>query len=147
RVTTFAIPALFLGVAAFLLNVVLARQVGTQRGIIAVLKAFGYSNAEVASHYRRFAIVIVAIGSVVGILAGSWLGRVYVNLYRDFFRFPSLEFALHPWHVALAVGVSLLAALAGSRRAVRNAATLAPAAAMRPEPPPTYRPTALERIG
>src|SRR5690606_27967993 len=52
RVTTFAIPALFLGVAAFLLNVVLARQVGTQRGIIAVLKAFGYSNAEVASHYR-----------------------------------------------------------------------------------------------
>ncbi len=147
RVTTFAIPALFLGVAAFLLNVVLARQVGTQRGIIAVLKAFGYSNAEVASHYRRFAIVIVAIGSVVGILAGSWLGRIYMNLYRDFFRFPSLEFALHPWHIALAVGVSLFAALAGSRRAVRNAATLAPAAAMRPEPPPTYRPTVLERLG
>ena len=147
RVTTIVIPVIFLAVAAFLLNVVLARLVGTQRGIVAVLKAFGYSNAEVASHFRRFAVIIVALGSLIGILAGWWLGRVFVNLYQDFFRLPNLEFALHPLHIALAVGVSLFAALAGSRRAVRNAAALAPAAAMRPEPPPSYHPTILERTG
>src|SRR5690606_5303988 len=62
-------------------------------------------------------------------------------------RFPSLEFRLEPWYVALAVGVSLLAAVGGSQRAVRKAASLPPAAAMRPESPPTYRPTLLERTG
>src|SRR5690606_19330195 len=127
--------------------VVLARLIGTQRGVVAVLKAFGYSDVQVARHYRGFAIVIVAIGSVIGILAGWWFGRVMVDLYKDFFRFPSLEFRLEPWYVALAVGVSLLAAVGGSQRAVRKAASLPPAAAMRPESPPTYRPTLLERTG
>lgn len=147
RITTVALPALFLGVAAFLLNVVLARLVGTQRGIVAVLKAFGYSDREVASHYRGFALVIVAIGSVAGVLLGSWFGRVLVDLYQDYFRYPALEYRVAPQYVALAVGVSVLAAVGGSRRAVRAAASLPPAAAMRPEPPPTYRPTLLERTG
>lgn len=50
RVQSFLLPAIFLGVAAFLLNVVLARIIGSQRPVIAVLKAFGYHGAEVARH-------------------------------------------------------------------------------------------------
>ncbi|MEE9543702.1 MAG: ABC transporter permease, partial [Thermodesulfobacteriota bacterium] len=37
-------PVIFLAVAAFLLNVVVGRMVGTQREQIALLKAFGYTN-------------------------------------------------------------------------------------------------------
>ena len=44
-------PAIFLGVAAFLLNVVLARTLHLQRGQIATLKAVGYTNAEIGLHY------------------------------------------------------------------------------------------------
>ena len=40
------IPTIFLAVAAFLLNVVLARQVATQREQIAALKALGYGNRD-----------------------------------------------------------------------------------------------------
>ena len=43
RASASLIPAIFLGVAAFLLNVVLSRLVGTQREQIAALKAFGYA--------------------------------------------------------------------------------------------------------
>ena len=39
-------PVIFLGVAAFLLNVVISRLVATQREQIAILKAFGYSNVR-----------------------------------------------------------------------------------------------------
>jgi putative ABC transport system permease protein len=39
------LPAIFLGVAAFLLNVVVSRLVATQREQIAALKALGYPNA------------------------------------------------------------------------------------------------------
>ena len=46
-------PIIFLGVAAFLLNVVVTRLVGTQREQIAALKAFGYSNPSVALHYLQ----------------------------------------------------------------------------------------------
>ena len=47
RVMTSVIPALFLGVAGFLLYVVLSRVVTLQRAEIALLKAFGYTDASV----------------------------------------------------------------------------------------------------
>ena len=53
RATGTVIPAFILAVAAFLLNVVLGRLVGTEREQIAVLKAFGYSSAEVARSVSR----------------------------------------------------------------------------------------------
>ena len=42
------LPAIFLGVAAFLLNVVISRLVATQREQIAALKALGYPNRAIA---------------------------------------------------------------------------------------------------
>ena len=53
-------PNIFLGVAAFLLNVVLSRLVSSQREQIAALKAFGYSNFTVGWHYLKFALVQVS---------------------------------------------------------------------------------------
>jgi putative ABC transport system permease protein len=65
----------------------------------------------------------------------------------EFYRFPYLEYVLNPRVVIIAVGVSAGAAIAGTLRAVRDAALLPPAEAMRPEPPETYRETLVERIG
>ena len=45
------IPVVFLGVAAFLINMVLGRLISLQRSEIAALKAVGYSNREVGLHY------------------------------------------------------------------------------------------------
>ena len=53
------IPSIFLAVAAFLLNVVLNRQVATQREQIAALKALGYGNGAIAAHYLLQVVVIV----------------------------------------------------------------------------------------
>ncbi len=51
------IPSIFLAVAAFLLNVVLNRQVATQREQIAALKALGYGNGAIAAHYLLQVVV------------------------------------------------------------------------------------------
>ncbi|HEX2672927.1 MAG TPA: FtsX-like permease family protein, partial [Polyangiaceae bacterium] len=45
------VPLIFLGVAAFLINLVLGRLISLQRPEIATLKAVGYSNREIARHY------------------------------------------------------------------------------------------------
>ena len=47
----------------------------------------------------------------------------------------------------MAVAVASAAAIAGTMAAVRRAVNLAPAEAMRPEPPANYRPTLIERTG
>ena len=142
-----AIPAMFLAVAAFLINLVLGRLIATQRTEIAVLKAFGYSNVEVGRHYLRFGMAAVLAGAVAGILVGVALGGAMVDVYNEFFDFPSLTYRLSGTLVAIAAGVSILAAAAGALGAVRRATRLPPAEAMRPEPPATFRAGIFERLG
>lgn len=91
RVLGTVLPSIFLGVAAFLLNVVISRLVATQREQIAALKALGYPNAAIAAHYLKMVLAIVAVGFVLGLALGSWLGTMLTQLYVDFFRFPTFE--------------------------------------------------------
>ncbi len=141
------IPSIFLAVAAFLLNVVLNRQVATQREQIAALKALGYGNGAIAAHYLMQVVVIGCIGIAIGIAVGYWWGGGVTALYAEFFHFPSYRFFMPPWVMLAAGAVTMLAAGGGALGAVRAAVTLAPAEAMRPPSPGRYGPTLLERAG
>jgi putative ABC transport system permease protein len=140
-------PVIFLGVAAFLLNVVLTRLIGSQRDQIAILKAFGYSNVQVGAHYTQLVLLIIALGLAIGIAAGLWLGQQMAEVYRAFFHFPFLEYTLRTRVIVLGALVAIVAGLAGTLAAVRRAVLLPPAEAMRPEPPPVFRATFIERAG
>lgn len=68
-------PVMFMGIAAFLLNVVIGRLVAMQREQIATLKAFGYSNLAVLLHYLKMVSLIVVLVSSVGPHWGcGWAG-------------------------------------------------------------------------
>lgn len=142
-----AVPAVFLAVAAFLLNIVLGRLIATQRTEIAVLKAFGYTSVEIGVHYLLFAMAAVVTGVVAGIVAGIWLGDGMVALYGEYFDFPILAYHASARLVAIAAAVSIVSAGAGALGAVRRATRLPPAEAMRPEAPATFRAGLLERLG
>ena len=140
-------PLFFLGTAAFLLNIVLSRLIATQRDEIAALKAFGYPNATLGTHYLGFAAAAVALGAVLGLMGGTWLGTRYTALYAKVFRFPTLEYATDWGTAAAAIAVSGGAALLGAIGAVMRAVRVPPAEALRPESPARYRPLLLERLG
>ncbi|MBU3699443.1 MAG: ABC transporter permease [Candidatus Kapabacteria bacterium] len=145
--TALIVPLIFLGVAIFLLNISLLRFVTTQRAYIAILKAFGYSNARISMHYVGFAIVAVAGGTVLGLAGGVYIGIKLVQMYLDFYRLPVLEFDMPVLVVISAIIMSLLAASLGAIAAVRAIVRLPPAEAMRPEAPRSYRGGILERSG
>jgi putative ABC transport system permease protein len=147
RVNATILPSIFLGVAAFLIHLVLSRLVQTQRDQIAVLKAFGYSNFDVGLHYLELATVAVLGGTIAGMAGGLWLGYQLTDIYKVFFHFPALSYVLEPSLVAIAVGVSAVAAAAGALTSVRAAVDLPPAEAMRPEAPPRFRRGLMERFG
>ena len=145
RILSIGFPAIFLGVAAFMTNAVLSRLLTLQREQIAILKAFGFGNRQIVVHYLKFAGVIGLAGTVLGSAGGAVLGRWMVGLYDIFFRFPDLTFRLDRSAVVIAIGVGLLAVVAGVLGSVRRAALLPPAEAMRPEPPANFRPSLIER--
>ena len=137
------LPAIFLAVSAFLTQMVMSRIVATERGEIGLLKAFGYSNIAVGWHYAKLVLAIALLGVVIGFVAGSWLGHFNTRLYGEFYRFPFLLYRPGAESYAIAALASLVAALGGSLGAMRRAATLPPAEAMRPPAPPVFRRTRL----
>ncbi|MFQ6160856.1 ABC transporter permease [Sinorhizobium meliloti] len=132
-------PTIFLAVAAFLTNMVIARLIETERHEIGLLKAFGYSNLAIGWHYAKMVFVIGTIGILIGSLLGAWLGHWNTELYTKFYRFPFLLYRPGPAGFVIAGAISLGAALAGSLAAVRRAVRLPPAEAMLPPSPPIYR--------
>lgn len=147
RTMSFVPPTIFLLAAAFILNIVFSRLVRTQREQIAVLKAFGYGRIRVGFHYLSMAIVVSLAGSALGVGVGTSLGYHVTELYARFFRFPSFAFTLDRTGLLIAVGVAAGASCAGTLLSAAQATRLAPAEAMRPEAPPDYRSTILERLG
>ena len=139
-------PAIFIGVAAFLLNVVVTRTISTQRDQIAVIKAFGYHNWDIGLHYMKLVALIVILGIAAGLGIGAWLGRGLGNIYMEFYRFPYLNYEVQPSVAAKSAAINLLAALSGALLAVRRAVNLPPAEAMRPEPPAEFKKTFMERL-
>jgi putative ABC transport system permease protein len=141
------LPSIFLGVAAFLLNVVVSRLVATQREQIAALKALGYANRAIGAHYLKLVLVIVAAGMAIGVFIGERLGMMFTGLYAEFFYFPSFEHQIAPWLLFVSLGITLATAVLGTLNAILATVRLAPAEAMRPPAPGRYRRTVLERLG
>ncbi len=146
RVMSITIPFIFFGVAAFLLNSALGRLVGAQREQIAALKALGFPTVTLALHYLKLVLVIVLIGSVLGIAAGLGFGKAMMGSYQGFFRLPDLPFSLTPWSIVAGVAISLAAGSLGVLTALRDVVGLAPAVAMRPAAPLGFRRSLVETL-
>jgi len=140
-------PIIFLGVAAFLLNMVLNRLIASQREQIASLKAFGYGNREIAWHYIGMTSSIIAGGAVIGILGGLWVGKGMTDMYGEFYKFPWTLYRPEVSVIFTAVLVAVAAGLVGVLSSVRRAVKLPPAEGMRPEPPANFKATLIERAG
>jgi putative ABC transport system permease protein len=147
RGISFVFPTIFLGIAALMTSAMVSRLVRMQREQIAQLKAFGYGSLEVGLHYLGFAGVVVVFGGVLGCFGGSGLGAKVVVLYRRFFQFPALDFRADYGVISLALVLSCMAAGLSVVGTVWRVVRLAPAEAMRPEPPAEFRKSWLERLG
>jgi putative ABC transport system permease protein len=145
RVMSVVLPGIFMGVSAFLLSVLMGRIVSTQRQQIAVIKAFGYFDSDLAVHYALLTGLIVAVGVALGIVLGSWAGDAMAALYAEYFRFPETITRLQARVIVLAAMVSAFAAGLGTFRAVAAAVRLPPAEAMRPPAPAQFRQSAFDR--
>lgn len=140
------VPVIFLGVAAFLLNLVLSRIVGTQREQIATLKALGYDTGAIARHYLLLALAVCALGGALGVALGFGEGELAVRTLLQYFNLPVLVFRFDPTAAIAGVVAGLVAGMLGAFSAVRRVVRLPAAEAMQPEPPESFKPTFIERL-
>ncbi|WCL54282.1 FtsX-like permease family protein [Gimibacter soli] len=138
NVTGGIIPPIFMGVAAYLLNIVVSRITDQERGQIGLMKAFGYTDAAIARHYLIFAYAMVALGVAAGFIVGTRMGGGLAEIYRAYYQFPSLEFTAGLPVYLQGLGLAFLAATVGVFIAMRRVIALRPAVAMAPPAPTDY---------
>ncbi len=138
RVTSRAVPPIFLAVAAFLLNIVITRMIESEREQIGLLKAFGYSGTEIGTHYFKFILIIAIGGALLGCVLGVLAGRSFVGIFQIYYKFPFLVFTVDPKSFVIGITVSVLTASAGGILVLKRVFNLTPAVAMRPPAPADY---------
>jgi putative ABC transport system permease protein len=140
------LPPVFLAVAAGLVNLVLGRMVAAEREQIGLLKAFGYSDGQVAAIYLESAAVVATAGIAIGALIGLLLSRAIAYELVQYMRFPhfTMQFS---WSALLVSGtVAMATAVGGSLSAVRRAVRVSPSVAMQPPAPASFRKGIVERL-
>jgi putative ABC transport system permease protein len=147
RISSNVVPAIFLGVAAFLVHLVLSRLVSTQRTQLGLIKAFGYSNRDVGLHFLKLALVPGIVGTVLGTAVGWFLGSKLTALYADVYSFPILQYRVTAAVVVQALLLTLAASAFGGLLATHRVLALGPAEAMRPESPSKFRRGWMEQTG
>ena len=147
KATAFFVPAIFLLVAVFLLNIIAGRVVSIQREQIATLKALGFSNRTVAAHYVAMVSTMVLLGTAAGGLIGYGFGLGMTKMYEGYYRFARLDYTISSLEMVVGALAAFTAGLIGTLGAVRRAVALKPAEAMRPAAPPVFRRSLMERLG
>ncbi|UCC30546.1 MAG: FtsX-like permease family protein [Phycisphaerales bacterium] len=145
-VTATIMPAIFLGVAALVLNILMIRMAQRQRTTIGTLKALGYSDRSVMVHFLSFGLVVGIVGGLAGAALGTLLAYVMIEMYAEFFQFPRFVFRAYPDLLLIGMAISVAFAVAGTARGVWEVLKLRPAEAMREKPPERGGAIFLERF-
>ena len=145
RITATFMPAIFLSVAALVLNVLMTRMAENERTIVGTLKALGYGNWPIFRHFLMVGVFVGVAGALCGSGFGYWMSGALTEMYKEFFHFPDFHNDLYPGLVLVALVVSLGFALLGTARGVRSVLRLDPAESMRERPPAVVASIPLER--
>ncbi len=140
-------PVIFFLVAALVCLTTMTRMVDEDRTLIGTLKALGYSNAQIAGRYLRYAAAASLIGSVGGVCFGFWLLPTIVwNAYDIIFTLPPMTPAFYPGIAFLSAFATVFLITLSTGVAAKKTLVESPADLMRPRAPKSGRRVLLEYV-
>ncbi|MHB8157314.1 MAG: FtsX-like permease family protein [Desulfocucumaceae bacterium] len=139
-------PVIFLGIAAAIQMVMLGRMIRGQRLQIGIMKAMGYNNRQIITHYTTYSMSTSLIGALLGTLAGIGLASAMSGIYSEVFNLPRAIGGVNTAAVINGFILSLSVGAAAGLAASRGVVSVNPAESMRPEPPKNAGSIFLERF-
>jgi len=140
------LPVLFLVVAAIIISIMLSRIVNNDRMAIGVLKALGYSNNRILSHYTKYALAIGLVGSVTGIAGGLFLSNPLSQVFVSFFNMPLAGLQIQYSYIISGIFLTSIFCIVSGLFGARGILKIMPADSMRPEAPKAGKRILIERV-
>ena len=140
-------PVFFFLVAALVCVTTMTRMVDEQRTQIGVLKAMGYSNAQIMGKYVFYSGSAALLGSAAGYLFGTTLmPNIIWIIYGIMYDFAPLKFIFDPSLALMTFGAALLCSVGSTWCALRMELKEAAAELIRPKTPKAGKRVFLEYI-
>ncbi len=128
------IPFVFLAMVVAILYLTLSRVIEQERMEIGMLKAFGYSNRKILSHYLVYGGVVGVIGGLIGCFLGYSMSSSLLTMYLTYFLMPISEsVSIAPYFIGFIIAI--LCGLIGTYFGVRKVLKLSPVESMKPPAP------------
>lgn len=140
-------PIFFFLVAALVCMTTMKRMVDEQRTQIGVLKAIGYSNAQIIGKYLFYSGSAAAIGAVIGYILGSWgMPLIIWEIYGMMYGFAPLKSMFDPLLAVVSIAAALLCSMGTTYLSCRVELTRPAAELIRPKTPKAGKRVFLEYI-
>ncbi|MHB8917917.1 MAG: FtsX-like permease family protein [Desulfocucumaceae bacterium] len=146
KASSLFMPVIFLGIAAAIQMVMLGRMIRGQRLQIGIMKALGYNNRQIMTHYTAYSMSTALLGALLGTLIGIGLASAMSGAYADVFNLPRAIGGINTTAVINGFILSLSVGAAAGLAASRGVVKVNPADSMRPEPPKNTGRIFLERL-
>ena len=144
RTLAFFFPILFLTISSLSVYNMLSRMVYAQRSQIGFLRAAGFSRRAVGVHYVLFASIVGISGSLLGGIAGHFMGVWITGWYTTFIQVPYYDTS-PKWEVMITgFALAVLVTVAAGLMPAIGASRLTPAEAIGSEAPVSGRAPVLE---
>lgn len=142
-------PVFFFLIAALVCMTTMTRMIDEQRTQIGVLKALGYSNAQIVGKYMFYSGSAAFLGAVTGFFIGckvfpAVIWRAYTMMY-DFSD--TVQFVLDVKLGLISLAAALLCSMGATWVSISQDFKVAPSDLIRPKTPPAGKRILLERIG
>ena len=124
-------PLLFLTAAALATGVLMRRLVTSQRPIVGMLRACGYSRAQIVRHFLSFGLAAGLLGGVLGVALGLWLASLMTGAYTEQLSIPLTVVEVRPGTILAGIAFGLATGALASAAPAALAASVPPAEAMR----------------
>ena len=141
-------PVFFFLIAALVCMTTMTRMIDEQRTQIGILKALGYSNAQIVGKYMFYSGSAAFLGAVTGFFIGckvfpSVIWKAYTMMY-DFSD--TVEFVFDAKLGLVSLAAALLCSMGATWVSISQDFKVAPSELIRPKTPPAGKRILLERI-
>ncbi len=140
-------PIFFILIAILVCVTTMTRMVDEERTQIGVLKALGFSDAQIVGKYLLYAATATVLGWFFGFFLFTWLlPLVFWSAYQVLYQFAPIDYLFSPSLAAITLSFSLLCILGSTYLSCRRELRSVAAELIRPRVARTGKRIVLERI-
>ena len=142
-------PVFFFLIAALVCMTTMTRMIDEQRTQIGILKALGYSNAQIVGKYMFYSGSAAFLGAVTGFFIGCKVFPAAIwNAYTMMYDFSdTVDYVIEPKLGIISLAAALLCSMGATWVSIAQDFKVAPSELIRPKTPPAGKRILLERIG